>query len=153
MTKYSVNVLLKTWTSEIFIGVLDQIIPNREETADEFEFPQFSDQPEFLTNSSLEAVKKIEGTMGESYQISWGNVMNSSPEMVTAYFLKDGGLALTLNILADLPIDALKRVVSKFDCEYAFISYVFDPFSERSDFVKRCIGAPRPKIVDKKAEL
>jgi hypothetical protein len=135
MTQHSVNVLLEDWTSEAFTRILDHFIPNRAETAEDFEFPQFSEEPEFLTTSSLEVVKRLEGRTGETYQLVWRNTSNASPGVIAAYFLEDGEVAISLAMVASSPEEALEQVVSQIECEYAFVSCITDPFATRADFV------------------
>ncbi|KAF0805880.1 hypothetical protein A6D6_01936 [Alcanivorax xiamenensis] len=69
---------------------LNCFLPDREESADEYEIPQFSESPDVVYSKALELVKYCSANQRAEYAAYWRAVNQGKPEHAMVFYLKDG---------------------------------------------------------------
>ncbi len=77
---------------------LDTFAPRREQSAAEYEFPEYSDKPLVIVKSAREAIRYCEDHLGEAHRISFRN-LGEGPAHAMLFFTPDGGLILGLSVV------------------------------------------------------
>lgn len=69
---------------------LDRFLPRREESADEYEVPQYSENIEVVFNTANELIEYCAKNKNTEHSIYWRAVDNGKPEHSMVFFLEDG---------------------------------------------------------------
>lgn len=86
---------------------LNHFLPKREESADEYEYPQYAHNSEIVFERVSEVIAKcIEDSTAE-YNIYWRATENAKPEHAMVFFLSDG------NVIYGLSTDASNQPYAK----------------------------------------
>lgn len=87
-------VLTDKRTTEFIQSFLDKFVPNRHESADEYEILQYSDKPTIIFNTANELVDYLTENKNEIHTIYWGNSDQSDIRGAMCFFTNDGHLIL-----------------------------------------------------------
>ncbi len=69
---------------------LQDFLPNREESADEYEVPQFTDKPEVIYKKDRDLIQHCEKNKNIEHAIYWRATNGSKPEHGMVFYLSDG---------------------------------------------------------------
>lgn len=69
---------------------LNEFLPCREEAADEYEFPQYSEGAEIVFCTADDALNKCVNEPGLDYRMYWRALGEKKPEHAMVFFLADG---------------------------------------------------------------
>jgi len=126
---------------------LNEFLPARDETADEYEFPQYSDNPEVMFRTADEALKKSINDRELDYRIYWRALNDAKPEHAMVFFLADGyviyGLS-TDDAHPEYASDLLSKMKSFLGSSLGYIGHEASPDAENIEQFKREIDAHQP---------
>tara|TARA_R110002050_G_C8940495_1_gene512576 strand:+ start:100 stop:546 length:447 start_codon:yes stop_codon:yes gene_type:complete len=74
---------------EIIDLFLNEFLPIRDESADEYEFPQYSENPEVIFRKAEEALDKCVAEKNTEYSLYWQALDRRKPEHAMVFFLPD----------------------------------------------------------------
>jgi hypothetical protein len=86
---------------------LEHFLPKREESADEYEVPQYSENPEVVFNSAFELIDYCAKNKNIEHSIYWRALENRKPEHGMVFFLEDG------YVIYGLSTDAIDQPYAK----------------------------------------
>ena len=89
-------ILSEKRTSEFIQTFLDKFIPNRHESADEYEIPQYSDEPKVLFRSAVELMDYLSINKNEVHTVYWANNDKGDIKGAMCFFTNDGQVILGL---------------------------------------------------------
>ncbi len=69
---------------------LNGFLPEREESADEYEVPQFSASPDIVYSKAEDLVRYCSSNQSAEYAVYWRAVNQRKPEHGMVFYLKDG---------------------------------------------------------------
>jgi hypothetical protein len=102
------------------INFLDQFLPEREESADEYELPQYSDSPDLIFSRANDLIEYCSNNESAENSIYWRALKQKKPEHGMVFFLRDGNVIFGLSTDASdiefarqLLIDLKKNLGSK----------------------------------------
>jgi hypothetical protein len=72
--------------------------PHREQSADDYVFPQYADQPQHVVKSAREAIEYCEAHPEETQSMYFRN-LGTGPAHAMLFFTSDGGLILGLSVV------------------------------------------------------
>ena len=91
MPEYSdIYVISEKRDSRTIDAFLDRFLAKREESADEYEYPQYADNPETVFRNVSEIIAKCIENKTAEYGIYWRATENAEPEHAMVFFLSDG---------------------------------------------------------------
>lgn len=67
---------------------LNEFLPDREESASEYEFPQYSDAPEITYREAAEVIGKCINDRGTDYRLYWRTLGRAKPEFASELLQK-----------------------------------------------------------------
>lgn len=98
MPSYSdIYVISEKRNSGTIENFLNEFLPIREETADEYEFPQYADNPEIVYRKIDETLGKCIAERNTDYGIYWQALEGKKPEHAMVFFLEDGNVIYGLS--------------------------------------------------------
>jgi hypothetical protein len=101
MPEYSdIYVISEKRDSETVTKFLNHFLPEREESADEYEIPQYSDSPELILTKANELVEYCCNNKSTEHAIYWRGLNQRKPEHGMIFYLQDG------NVIYGLSTDA-----------------------------------------------
>jgi hypothetical protein len=106
-------VLTKQRTQQFVDLFLEKFLPEREEAADEYEVPQYSDKAQHVFTSIDKIVTHLVINPQETYSLYWRNKASSDLKGAMLFFTSDG------NIIAGLFCNALEND-SKIENDFLF---------------------------------
>lgn len=80
---------------------LQHFLPQREESADEYTVPQYSDNPEIIFNKAYELVEHCEINSNVDHSIYWRARGGRKPEHGMVFYLEDGNAIYGLSTDAE----------------------------------------------------
>jgi len=87
-------ILCENRTSAFIHFFLDTFLPNRQESADEYEVPQYSDKPKVIFKTSLELIDYLSLNKDEVHTIYWSNTDKTNIKGAMCFFTNNGHLIL-----------------------------------------------------------
>jgi len=108
MPEYSdIYVISNNRSIESINKYLDHFLPNREESAIEYVYPQFSEKPELITTHVSEILELCVENSNVEYSVYWRSIGGTKPGHAMVFFLNDG------YIIFGLSTDASDEVFAK----------------------------------------
>ena len=86
---------------------LDHFLPRREESADEYGVPQYSENPEILFDNADALIEYCAKHKNTEHAIYWRALDNKKPEHCMVFYLADG------NVIYGLSTDAIDQPYAK----------------------------------------
>lgn len=86
-------------TEQAITEFLDQFLPERVDSSDEYEIPQFSSSPTIVYTKASELIRHCCDNPTEVHAIYWRS--ENQPEHAMVFFHEDGGLILGVSTPAD----------------------------------------------------
>ena len=120
---------------------LNDFLPNREESADEYEVPQYSDNPEVIFGKAAELIDYCEKNTNIEHAIYWRATENSEPEHGMVFYLKDGFVVYGLSTDAsnqEYAAALLNELKEYFSTTHGYIGHEASPDVESySEFLRQ----------------
>ncbi|WP_144407573.1 hypothetical protein [Gynuella sunshinyii] len=82
---------------ETIENFLNEFLALREESADEYEFPQYADNPEVIYKKADDVISKCISECNTEYSLYWRALGNRKPEHAMVFFLQDGNVIYGLS--------------------------------------------------------
>ena len=77
---------------------LDRFLPNREEMADEYEVPQYSDEPKVMFKAASELMEFCANNTSEVHAIYWKSTSSGEPRCAMVFYTRDAAMILGISI-------------------------------------------------------
>ena len=120
---------------------LQHFLPQREESADEYEIPQYSNNPEKVFNKAYELMKHCERNRKVEYSIYWRARGGVKPEHGMVFYLEDGNVIYGLSTDAEDQAYArrlLQEMKSYFNASHGYIGHEASPnVGSYTEFLKQ----------------
>lgn len=89
-------VLSEKRTSTFILSFLDRFLSNRKESADEYEIPQYADNPKIVFKTAVELIDYLTINKDEVHTIYWSNTDMTDIKGAMCFFTNNGHLILGL---------------------------------------------------------
>jgi hypothetical protein len=111
---------------------LDAFAPDREQSAEDYVFPQYGEQPLVVVKSAAEAIRYCEAHPAEAQSLNFRN-LGAGPAHAMLFFTRDGGLILGLSVVEreDNWFTRLKQHVGS---EVGYITFESPPAATVAEF-------------------
>lgn len=144
MAEYADIYALSAQRTEEFVDAFAaRFMPEREETADEFEVPQYA-RPEQVFRASSELIRYCCQRPAQVHAVYWRNVHDSEPAHAMVFFLPDGYVVFGLSVRAhdELSVQRLFAELRSFvGTADAYVAHEALPGATAEEF--RCIARQR----------
>ena len=140
-----IYVIQKSRSKTKGIDFLNHFLPLREESADEYLIPQYSDEPIQDFDSADELMTFFESNCEFSQSIYWRNLDESNPNKHgMIFYTKDGNMIFGIsrnaemsgNLNTDNEDECLNEMKKYFNTEIGYIHYENPPVERYDEFVE-----------------
>lgn len=117
-------------TAESARRFLDELLPERQESADEYEIPQYSTNGDAVLGSDTEVVEYCCAHSEVDYRIYWRSLKNFKPGHAMAFYLRDGSVIYGLSTDAgepELAKSLLRKLKTSLNSEHGYIAWESSP--------------------------
>jgi len=122
-------------TEQVITAFLDHFLPDRVESADEYEIPQYSSSPTTIYTKASDIIRHCCDSATEVHAVYWRSESGSEHAMV--FFLRDGGLIFGVSTPAEdhRKVDSITDDLGRFlDTEEVVVTYEDIPPESSEDF-------------------
>lgn len=110
------------------LNFLENFLPVREESADEYEVPQYGEKTDMIFSSALELIDFLIENPQESYAIYWRNLDKSDLSHAMCFFTNDGNIILGISTKTKYPNteiedNVFKKMQDYLSSEEGYITY------------------------------
>lgn len=148
MPSYSDIYVISEKRNRETIGLfLNEFLPTREESADEYEFPQYAEAPEVIYRKVEEALEKCIAEKNTDYGLYWRALGENKPEHAMVFFLADGNVIYGLSTDDAYPkyaAELLEKMKSFLGSELGYIGHEASPDASNLEQFKVEINAHKP---------
>jgi hypothetical protein len=133
-------------TEERVTAFAERFLPEREETADEFEVPQFARAPEQVFRTSAELIRHCCARLSEAHTVYWRNTRDMEPAYAMVFFLPDAHVVYGLSTASGDPqlVERLLAELKDFvGAEHAYAAHEQPPAENAVEF-RRLAARRRP---------
>jgi len=133
MPQYAdIYIVVKTRSKEKAIEFLDHFLPNREESADEYEFPQYGHKKEREFANALHVMSFLESSTSCEYNIYWRNTDSKNVNRHgMLFYTRDEAIIFGISRDADIngphnsenEVDCLNNMKAYFNTKNGCITY------------------------------
>ncbi len=131
MPEYSdIYVISENRDQKTVIDFLNKFLPNRKESANEYELPQYAENPTTIFKAADELIKHCALTKNEEHAIYWQSTSHEKPEHAMLFYLKDGHAIYGLSTDAqdtEFVDKLLKEMQLHFNTELGYIAHECSP--------------------------
>ena len=130
-------------TEQAVTEFLDHFLPERVESADEYEIPQYSDAPTTVYTKASDLIRHCCDSPNEVHTVYWRSEIQ--PEHAMVFFLGDGGLIFGVSTPAEdhRRIDLVAEDLGRFlNTEEVIVTYEDLPPESSEDFRSFFQGLP-----------
>ncbi len=106
-------VLSSKRTKTFILDFLDKFIPNRQESADEYEIPQYGEKSEMIFSSAIELIDFLIEKPQEPHTIYWRNLDKSDLRHVMCFFTNDGNIIMGISTETKYPDTEIEDKIFK----------------------------------------
>lgn len=144
---FDVYVISEKRNRETVEEFLNKFLPVREESADEYEFPQYADSPDVVYTKTGEALEKCISEKSTEYGLYWRALENKKPEHAMVFFLNDGNVIYGLSTDDAYPeyaAELLRKMKSLLNCSLGYIGHEASPDASNLEEFKVQINVHKP---------
>jgi hypothetical protein len=139
MTLTDIYMLSKRRSAQSVLDFLNAFCPMCEESATEYEFPQYSEAPVEVFNQVTELMHRLEQDHAEAYLLYWDCLDSGVVKNAIASFTQDGGLILGLSVNEDKferIADWLERMNAITNGQYGYATFEEPPVETIDSFLE-----------------
>lgn len=126
---------------------LNCFLPEREESADEYEIPQFSESPDIVYTKAEDLIKYCSTNENTEHAIYWRALNQRKPEYGMVFYLKDGNVIYGLSTDASestFAEELLVRLKSHLGSSLGYIGHEASPDAENLNEFKQAVDSHQP---------
>ena len=148
MPSYSdIYVISEKRNRRIIDSFLNEFLSLREESADEYEFPQYAESPDIIYHKADKVLEKCVSEKGIAYGLYWRALNSRKPEHAMVFFLSDGHVIYGLSTDDAYPEYAaglLEKMKSLLGSELGYIGHEALPDASNLEEFKLEISIHKP---------
>lgn len=135
-------VLCENRTNAFIHNFLDTFLPNRKESADAYEVPQYADKPQVIFKTAQELIDYMALNKNEIHSIYWSNTDDAPIKGAMCFFTNSGHLILGLYCETMFPDTTIEEKVFNDLKEFAgnsngYIAYEEPAAHDENEFLER----------------
>lgn len=147
MTQYEVYVECSSRRANVARCFLDHFLPMRREVADEYPFPELSDEPLLTFSTAADLICRLESELSESYAVYWERMDDGEPFQAMLFFTEDGGMIAGLSASRSEPAELLLELANIVGGRYGVVVGEQRPPAIMESFVEMCRRAEGIRLV------
>lgn len=134
-------VLTDKRNKETITYFLEEFIPHRKETIDEYEIPQFSPNPKIAFTKAEELIDYAIANKGIEQSVYWNNTIeNDKLRSAMCFFTKDGYLILGISCITNNPNTSIEdyylaKLKKYLQTDIGYIDYENPPPDNKEKFI------------------
>ena len=141
-----IYIAVKTRYKQKGIDFLNHFLPQREESADEYEFPQYSSKKEIEFDSVDDLMIYLETDKNAEYNLYWRSIDDSNPNKHgMLFYTKDEAIIFGISRDADIggnlntenEDECLKLMKEYFQTDIGYITYEDTPTDTYNEFIEK----------------
>lgn len=141
---FDIYVISDKRDSESIESFLNEFLPLREESADEYEYSQFSDTSEDTYRTARDIIQKCCTVRNSEYALYWRALENRKPEHAMVFFLPDSHIIFGLSTDDAYPEyanEVLASMKTKLNSSIGYIGHEASPdVSDLEEFKQQVIA-------------
>lgn len=150
MNDLEIYVLCKNRSKESAISFLDQFLPNRKPCAQDYHYPQYVDEPEYIYEDSDPLLEALEKDTDSSYSLYWNTINNPEIRMGMLFFTKDGFMIAGLVIGMTNVEKWFEKLADQVSGKYGYAHSEGPPPDDSKVFIKYAKNSDFTRLVDGK---
>ena len=138
-------VLSDNRTEKFIFEFLNHFIPERNESASEYEFPQYEDETEFIFQNDNQIIKFLSSKPNVEYSIYWNNKRNEDLKGAMIFFTSDKKIILglfcnTLKNNTKIEDEYFQKLKFFTESKYGYITYEQVPEMDTGKFLEIAVN-------------
>lgn len=147
MELIEIYVLCKERTKRLVSKFLDELLPSREEMAEDYPYPEYSDEPECVYDASDELVQVLEENKSESYSVYWDNTGDGVVKNAMTFFTEDGCMIVGIAVPGDEVEHWLNELSEIVGGQYGYVGFDAPPPETREEFIQLCKESDQVRLI------
>lgn len=135
---------------EASLRFLNHFLPLRAQAAEEYPYPEFSDEPEQVFDSAEALMERLQQEPGEEYGIYWDKIGQGDPHQAMLFYTVDGGLIAGLAVSGSVvelrPV--LQEMASIVGGRFGYATCEARPPDTLAEFTDRARRSKTLRLVD-----
>ena len=140
MSDIELYVLSRSRSLKYALKFLDRFLPERSPVAEEYFFPEFSDEPIDIYQEDVEVITKLECEKKEGYSIYWDSKSDREISQAMLFFTTDGAMIVGLAV-TDTGVDVEKLLIDmaqEVNGQYGYVTDEDCPPETEEEFMDIC---------------
>ncbi|MDP6046388.1 MAG: hypothetical protein QGH94_02900 [Phycisphaerae bacterium] len=108
------------------------------EAAEEYEFPQYAAEPDFVTEDLRRVIDVLLQHSDEHYAIYWNNSVDGDVRSAMVFFTNDGRLIFGLSVLAPAAQRTLAELLAEAGSQVGGVLFETPPPASAEEFIAAC---------------
>lgn len=146
-----VYVLASERSTAIAKRFIDTWVSDFDETASEYEFPQYSDKPFVVYSSPTELIQKLVEVSNEPHSIYWNNPKSDILMNGMLFFTKDGAMIAGVTVNTD-DFEEIARYLKELSKivggRFGYAVFEEPPVETVKEFIDAVKAMPTPKLFE-----
>jgi hypothetical protein len=138
MDRLEVYVLCESRSRACAEPFLNAFLPQRSPAAEDYPFPQYTDQPEVVYQTPDEVMQRMETEPDARYSLYWRNQTAEEPEMAMLFYTRDGAMIAGLVVSEPAVGPTLQAMSRQVQGRFGYITLESSPPETRDEFISLC---------------
>lgn len=135
-----IYVLCENRTQKLAKKFLNKFAEERENTAEDFPFPEYASKPKIIYNNENQILHTLECKQNEPYSLYWNTNKNNNIKNVMLFYTKDGGMIAGIAVDVENSQDWLNTLAEEVNGNYGFISLESAPPEKKRTLLEFAIN-------------
>ena len=153
MELVEIYVLCENRTQSLALKFLDGFAENRTNTAEDFPFPEYVDEPDIIYTKDTEVMAALEKQPSESYSLYWDTTSESAIKNAMLFYTEDGGLVAGVAVKDSDHEKWINKLAKVVNGAYGYVSFENVPPDTKGEFIELCNSSDQIKMVGGKVMI
>lgn len=132
---------------------MDSFAENRTNTAEDFPFPEYVDEPDIIYTADTEVMTVLEKQPSESYSLYWDTTNESDIKNAMLFYTEDGELIAGFAVKDSDHEKWISKLAKVVNGAYGYVSFENVPPDTKDEFIELCNSSDQIKMIDGKVVI
>ena len=150
MDLVEIYVLCKGRSQVLVLTFLEHFLPNREEVAEDYPYPEYADIPKHVYDDHKEIIGALEKDINKSYSLYWNDTSDGDIRSAMIFFTEDAGMIAGITVAAGEEGAWLKKLSDCLGGRYGYVGFDAPPPETKAEFIDFCKSTDQTRLIDGK---
>jgi len=147
MELVEIYVLCKDRSKALVLAFLEHFLPNREEVAEDYPYPEYADSPKHVYDDCEEILGVLEQDKNESYSLYWDDTSNGEVRSAMVFYTEDASMIAGVTVASGKEEAWLRKLSDCLGGGYGYVGFDAPPPETKAEFIDLCESTDQTRLI------